>query len=491
MIYVYLKGHDFEYDVRELIKVFFFNEDIVFIHNEEEYMGNNILLKNILTYNKYGISSTTMIYMDNKLLSKNSITNIQDIKIEKDDLKKKIKVGIKQNIYNSLIEISETSAPWGILTGIRPVKIVHTLLDKGLDEEEIFSILNNQYKLFKDKAKLIIDICKRQRKYIYPLDENRFSLYVSIPFCPTRCLYCSFPTCSVSKYDDFVDEYTDRLVYEINQISDIMKGKTISTVYIGGGTPTAIPMKNLDRIIKSIYEYFGYDNIVEITVEAGRPDTIYRGMLEMLKENNVKRISINPQTMNDNTLKLIGREHCSKDIVESYYLAREIGFDVINMDLIVGLPSEGINDIKNTLKEIEKLDPENLTIHTLSVKRGSKFRSTMDKYKIKSQKIIDEMLENTREFAKYMNLQPYYLYRQKQILGNMENIGYAKEGKECIYNIMMMEEKETVVAAGMGGVSKIFYPKENRIERIPNVKSLKEYLDRTEEMIERKRNLLS
>ena len=225
MIYVYLKGHDFEYDVRELIKVFFFNEDIVFIHNEEEYMGNNILLKNVLTYNKYGISSTTMIYMDNKLLSKNSITNIQDIKIEKDDLKKKIKVGIKQNIYNSLIEISETSAPWGILTGIRPVKIVHTLLDKGLDEEEIFSILNNQYKLFKDKAKLIIDICKRQRKYIYPLDENRFSLYVSIPFCPTRCLYCSFPTCSVSKYDDFVDEYTDRLVYEINQISDIMKEK--------------------------------------------------------------------------------------------------------------------------------------------------------------------------------------------------------------------------------------------------------------------------
>lgn len=491
MIYVYLKGHDFEYDVRELIKVFFFNEDIVFIHDEEEYMGNDILLKNILTHNKDGISSTTMIYMDNELLFSNSITNIQDIKIEQDNLKKKIKVGIKQNIYDSLTKISETSAPWGILTGIRPVKIVHSSLDKGLDEEEIFSILNYQYRLFKDKAKLIMDICKRQRKYIYPLNENRFSLYVSIPFCPTRCLYCSFPTCSVARYEDFMDEYTDKLIYEIGQIGDMMKEKTISTVYIGGGTPTAIPIDNLDRIIKAIYEYFGHDNIVEMTVEAGRPDTIYREMLEMLKENNVERISINPQTMNDNTLKLIGRRHYSKDIVESYYLAREIGFDIINMDLIVGLPTEGVKEITNTLKEIEKLNPENLTVHTLSIKRGSKFKATMDRYKIESQRIIDEMLENTRKFAEHMKLKPYYMYRQKQILGNMENIGYAKEGKECIYNIVMMEEKETVVAAGMGGVSKVFYPKENRIERISNVKSLEEYLNRVEEMVERKRELLS
>lgn len=288
-----------------------------------------------------------------------------------------------------------------------------------------------------------------------------------------------------------MDEYTDKLIYEIGQIGDMMKEKTISTVYIGGGTPTAIPIDNLDRIIKAIYEYFGHDNIVEMTVEAGRPDTIYREMLEMLKENNVERISINPQTMNDNTLKLIGRRHYSKDIVESYYLAREIGFDIINMDLIVGLPTEGVKEITNTLKEIEKLNPENLTVHTLSIKRGSKFKATMDRYKIESQRIIDEMLENTRKFAEHMKLKPYYMYRQKQILGNMENIGYAKEGKECIYNIVMMEEKETVVAAGMGGVSKVFYPKENRIERISNVKSLEEYLNRVEEMVERKRELLS
>ena len=491
MIYIYLEGHDFEYEVRELVKVFFFNENIIFIHDEEDYKGKGILVKNILSNTLDQIISTTMVYIDSKLVSSSTINDIQDIEIERDILKKKIRIGIKQSIYDALSKVSEISAPWGVLTGIRPIKIVHTLLDEGRDEKEIFNILNKEYRLFKDKAELIIDICKRQRKSIYPLNEDRFSLYVSIPFCPTRCLYCSFPTCSAVKYGRYIDEYTDKLIYEIGRISDMMKEKEISTVYIGGGTPTAIPVYNLERIIQSIYECFGYNNIKEITVEAGRPDTISIQILEMLKKNNVGRISINPQTMNNSTLKLIGRNHTAEDVIYSYYIAREIGFDVINMDLIVGLPSEGVKEIGSTLEEIKELDPENLTVHTLSVKRGSKFKATMDKYKIESQKVIDEMLEITRKYAKDMKLQPYYLYRQKQILGNLENIGYAKEGKECLYNIIMMEEKETVIAAGMGGVSKIFYPKENRIERIPNVKSLKEYLERTEEMVSRKRAILS
>ncbi|MCF6461361.1 coproporphyrinogen dehydrogenase HemZ [Clostridium sp. Cult3] len=491
MIYVYLNGHDFEYDVRELLKVFFFNEDIIFIHSKDEYEGRSLLIESILSNDNGQLSSTTVVYKDGELIASQYVKNIKDIKIEQDDVKKKVKMGIKQSIYDILIQISEISAPWGILTGIRPIKIVHSLMDKGVDNRKIFHILTHEYRLFSDKARLILDICKRQRKYIYPLDESRFSLYVSIPFCPTRCLYCSFPTCNVSKYGEYIDEYTDRLIYEISMIGDMMKGKNISTVYFGGGTPTAIPVNNLENIIQSVYKYFGYDNIKEITVEAGRPDTIDRQMLEMLNQNNVERISINPQSMNDHTLKLIGRDHTSKDIVNAYYLAREIGFEVINMDLIIGLPSEGLCEIRNTLHKIKKLDPENLTVHTLSVKRGSKFKETMDKYQINSQRIINEMLESTMEYARYMNLKPYYLYRQKQILGNLENIGYSKEDKECIYNIIMMEEKETVIAAGMGGVSKIFYPKEDRIERVPNVKSLKEYLDRVEEMVERKRNLLS
>ncbi len=486
MIYVYLSGHDFRYEVHELIKVFFFGEDIIFIDNIDKYDGEGILIENTLNCNSKGIDSTTNVYRNNKLIFKYSVENIENMKIEGNNTKKRIRIGIKKGIYEALIHVSDAQAPWGVLTGIRPVKIIHNLLDEGATDEEIFDIMTNQYKLFPEKANLILNIGKKQRKYLYPLDENRFSLYVSIPFCPTRCLYCSFPTCSIDRYIDYVDRYTDNLIYEIDKISELMKNKSISTVYIGGGTPTTIPVNQLEKIIQAIYKDFGKSNIEEITVEAGRPDTINRKMLEMLNRNKVDRISINPQTMNDSTLKLIGRKHNSREISAAYYLAKEIGFNVVNMDLIIGLPSEGVEEVKTTLKEIEKLNPENLTVHTLSVKRGSKFKDKMSEYHMESQHIIEEMLEETRCFTHNMELNPYYLYRQKQTMGNFENIGYAKEGKECIYNIAMMEEKETIMAAGMGAVSKIFYPLENRIERVPNVKSLEEYLGRTEEMVERK-----
>ncbi|WP_406244144.1 coproporphyrinogen dehydrogenase HemZ [Tissierella carlieri] len=380
--------------------------------------------------------------------------------------------------------------PWGVLTGIRPVKIVHDLLDKDINENEIIRVLAEEYKLSFDKAKLILDIGRKQREYIYPLNKDRYSLYVSIPFCPTRCLYCSFPALPIGRYENHIKEYTLKVIYEIEQISEMMKGKKINTVYIGGGTPTAIPLMELEKIIQAIYYRFGEKNIKEFTVEAGRPDTITKEYLTMLYKNEVGRISINPQTMNDDTLKLIGRQHKSKDIIETFNLAKEIGFDIINMDLIVGLPGEEIKHIKKTLEEIQKLDPENLTIHTLSVKRGSKFKATIDQYPLQSQNILSAMLNETREYTKDMGLEPYYLYRQKQILGNFENIGYCKAKMECIYNIAMMEEKETIMAAGMGSVSKIFFPEENRIERVPNFKDLKEYLERSSELIERKKKIL-
>ena len=489
MIYLNLIGHDFRYEVRELIKIFFFNEEIIFIEDIKEYPCSGIFIQNILKQNEK-FNSITKIYKDNKLIFEYTETNLQDIEIGQGDLKKKLRIGTKKSLYNALINISEIKAPWGILTGIRPIKIVHTLLDEGLNEKKIQEILLNEYKISFEKVQLILDICKIQRKYLYPLDENKFSLYISIPFCPTRCLYCSFPSCSINRYFKYVDEYTDKLIYEIDNIKKLMEGKSISTVYIGGGTPTAIPINNLEKIILNVYKNFGRENIEEITVEAGRPDTINKEVLNMLNRNKVNRISINPQTMNDNTLRLIGRRHNSLDIVKSYYMAQEIGFDVINMDLIVGLPSEGLNEINNTLEEIKKLSPENLTVHTLAVKRGSKFRETMDKYSVEDQSIIGKMLKETKKYANEMNLKPYYLYRQKQILGNFENIGYSLEGKECIYNIRMMEEKETIMAAGMGAVSKIFFPMENRIERVPNVKSLEEYLNRVDEMVERKDEVL-
>ncbi|MCG4586195.1 coproporphyrinogen dehydrogenase HemZ, partial [Anaerosalibacter bizertensis] len=224
--------------------------------------------------------------------------------------------------------------------------------------------------------------------------------------------------------------------------------------------------------------------------EAGRPDTLTVEKLQMLRENYIERISINPQTMNLKTLETIGRMHTDKDIIRTFNLAREIGFSNINMDIIMGLPGEDINDVKNTLEIISELRPENLTVHTLAVKRVSKFRKTIDAYSLKDQNTINSMLELSKKYAKNMGLLPYYLYRQKQMLGNLENIGYSIEGKECIYNMLIMEERETIIALGAGGVSKIFYPNENRFERVPNVKSLKDYLLRTEEMVERKRKFI-
>lgn len=490
MILVYLEGHNYEYEVRELIKLFFFGKEIKFVEDEKICNEYDILIKNCLRKAKDDYFSLTEIFKNGKIISSSSIESINNIYVGKDDLNKKIKTGIKQSIYEAISKIAELEAPWGILTGVRPVKIVHDLMDKQIKEEGIYDILRNEYKLYPDRARLIIEVAKKQRSFIYPLSEDRFSLYISIPFCPTRCIYCSFPSNSLDVSKKYVDEYTEKLIYELTEIKKIMKNKNIYTVYIGGGTPTAISTENLNKIIKSIYNLFGRENIEEITVEAGRPDTLTIEKLQMLRENYIERISINPQTMNLKTLETIGRMHTDKDVIRTFNLAREIGFSNINMDIIMGLPGEDINDVKNTLEIISELRPENLTVHTLAVKRVSEFRKTIDAYSLKDQNTINSMLEFSKKYAKNMGLLPYYLYRQKQMLGNLENIGYSIEGKECIYNMLIMEERETIIALGAGGVSKIFYPNENRFERVPNVKSLKDYLLRTEEMVERKRKFI-
>lgn len=486
MIYIKLINHRLEYEVRELVRLFFFDRESQFVENGEAYLDKELFITSSLEVEEGRLNSTSQVYSKNKLISTYTEKNLQDFNIGEKDIGKKVRLGVKKSIYQALVEISDRKVPWGILTGIRPIKIVHNLLDRGIGEEEVRQILNGQYKISQEKIQLMLDIGKGQRKHLYPLDENRFSLYISIPFCPTRCLYCSFPSVNIKRYLNEVNNYTDKLIYEINNIGKTMAGKSISTVYIGGGTPTAIPPKNLEKIITSVYHNFSRDEIEEFTVEAGRPDTIDYDKLSMLRRNKIDRISINPQTMNDSSLKIIGRQHNSRDIVESYYLAREIGFDSINMDLIIGLPGEGLEEFQKTLASMKDLDPDNLTVHTLSIKRGSRFRETMDEYSLEDQDIIFTMLEKSQEYARKMELYPYYLYRQKQILGNLENIGYAKEGKECIYNIKMMEEKETVIGCGMGAVSKIYFPREDRIERVPNVKSLEEYLARTDEMLDRK-----
>ena len=264
------------------------------------------------------------------------------------------------------------------------------------------------------------------------------------------------------------------------------QNKSIETLYIGGGTPTTLTPDEMDTLIKGLFERFDLSEIKEFTVEAGRPDTINREMLEVLKKNNVDRISINPQSMNDETLQKIGRNHSIQDIIDTFHLAREVGFDNINMDIILGLVDEDLSMVRNTLDKIKELSPESLTVHTLAVKRTSKLKENLEDYELAQYEEMVKMINLAKEYAKDMGLNPYYMYRQKHMLGNLENIGYAKEGYECIYNMQIMEEKQSNYALGAGSITKFVYPDEDRIERVENVKNVEQYIQRVDEMIKRK-----
>lgn len=487
MIYIYLDGYEYNLGIFELIRSFFPNRELKNIKDLEDYSSGSLIY--LFIYNSNSLNTfKCQFFVDNKLIAENEEV-LEDINIKK-NRNKTINIGVKKSIFKTLIKVCKTKHPWGVLTGIRPTKIVHDLIENKIETEDILNILTKQYLLDKDKATLILEIAGRQKQFLYPIGNSKFSLYINIPFCPTRCKYCSFPTIPINKYNYLVNSYIDHLIYEIKEIRELATNKNINTVYIGGGTPTSIPVNSLRRVINEVYNCFGEDTINEFTVEAGRPDTLSLEMIRMLKEMKIKRISINPQTMNDKTLKLIGRNHTSKDIVNTYKIAKEIGIENINMDLIVGLPGESLKDMKNTLNLIEELSPENITVHTLSLKNGSAFKEHKSEYNLEEQIIVENMLDATRVFAEKNGYFPYYLYRQKNIIGNFENVGYTKKEKECIYNISIMEEKESILGAGVGATSKIYYPGENKLERLYNFRSLNEYLNRFDEIINNKRNIL-
>ncbi|WP_270646698.1 coproporphyrinogen dehydrogenase HemZ [Paeniclostridium hominis] len=482
MLGVKLQGHDYKYEVAELLKLF--TTQFKFINSNDEF--EKILINEVIIKDKQ-IESITKFYENKELKickSESFDTNL----INKEDIKKGTKTIIKRSIFNVLDELFKTYVPWGILTGIRPVKIVHNLLDQDLSEEDIRENLKNNYLIKDEKIDLALDIAKRERAFIYPIDKNKISLYVSIPFCPTRCVYCSFPANPMKQFGHLRDKYVKALIKEIKGLAKLLKdtNKDIETLYIGGGTPTALEANQLDVLIKALFEELDLSNIKEFTVEAGRPDTITKEKLEVMKKHNVTRISINPQTMNNETLAKIGRNHNVDDIINCFKMARDLGFDNINMDIILGLVDEDLEMVRNTLEKIKELSPESLTVHTLAIKRASTLKENLDKYELTRYEEMIKMIDLSMEYAKDMGLNPYYMYRQKHMLGNLENIGYAKEGFECIYNIQIMEEKQSNLAVGAGAISKYVYVDEDRIERTDNVKNVEQYIDRVDEMIERK-----
>jgi oxygen-independent coproporphyrinogen-3 oxidase len=397
--------------------------------------------------------------------------------------------------YQFLSAQSGRQLAWGMLTGVRPTKLAMRTIEQGKSEAETAAFLQKEYGVSEKKAVLAVDIAKREKQLLSSLDEkDGFSLYVGIPFCPSICAYCSFSSSPVDVWKDRVDAYLDALCREISAIGEITaaSGKRLNTVYIGGGTPTTLEPDQLERLLSWIDRIFPEDDLLEYTVEAGRPDSITRQKLEVLRRHPVTRISVNPQTMQQKTLDAVGRRHTVQDVKEAFHMARELGFDNINMDLIAGLPGEGAAQMQDTLRQIEELAPDSLTVHSLAIKRAAR----MGQEKKSSQSAeIARMIEDSEKAAARMGMKPYYLYRQKNIAGNFENVGYAKVDKAGIYNILIMEEKQTIYAAGAGASTKIVLPekvrlkngKETNLIRIENVKNIEEYIRRIDEMIENKR----
>ena len=424
----------------------------------------------------------------------------QVIAVEKEEIKAgtdaEKKAQIDKKLYEKLSEKSGKTLAWGILTGVRPTKLAMKKLEEGMESEAFVSWFRQTYLVSEEKARLAWEIAGREKKLLDRLDyEDGYSLYVGIPFCPTVCTYCSFSSGALEDWKDFVDAYVEALCKELAFIGEVSKEKKLNSIYIGGGTPTSLNARQLERILSCIDTHFSREYLLEYTVEAGRPDSITEEKLQVIKAHKVTRISINPQTMQQKTLDLVGRKHTVQDVKDIFHAARELGFDNINMDLIAGLPGETAEDMRDTLCQIEELSPDSLTVHALAIKRAAKFGQEQRKIDLHSE--IEQMVEESARAAERMGLVPYYLYRQKNIAGNFENVGYAKVDKAGIYNILIMEEKQSIIAAGAGASTKIVLKqpmlqpgsknqKKTNLIRLENVKAIDAYIRRIDEMIERK-----
>ena len=412
-----------------------------------------------------------------------------DIVIDQDYHDRKVfRNVLKRAMYRMLSERTGRVLPWGSLTGVRPVKIAMEAVECGCTDEEIQKLYQETYVASREKAEACVKIARREKAIIETIDErNEYCLYIGIPFCPTRCLYCSFTSYPIGVYKDKVDAYLDTMEKEMEYIAESYTEKKLASIYIGGGTPSSISAEQMDRLCSMIEKHFDLSQVREYTIEAGRPDSTTADKLQVMKVHGVDRISINPQTMNDKTLRVIGRAHTAQQVEEAYAMARTANIHHINMDVIAGLPGENIDDFARTMDAALRLTPESLTVHTLAIKRSSRLH--LENAPLPDGETASRMVQLGLETAHQLGMKPYYLYRQKYMAGNQENVGYALPGHACQYNVDIMEETTHILALGAGGISKRVYPEEGHIGRAPNVSNIEQYIARVEEMIGRKRAL--
>jgi len=396
---------------------------------------------------------------------------------------------LKLAFYQAGTQALGTQPPWGALTGVRPVKIPTKAMLNGKTEREALALLEREYFVSPDRARLAMDCAAASLAADRSLRADEVSLYVGIPFCPTRCAYCSFISADVGRSLKLVSPYLDGLLQEVEQAGIGLKaaGRHIRSLYVGGGTPTTLNAEQLDTLLSAMEAHLPLSRCTEYTVEAGRPDTISREKLEVLKKHNIGRISINPQTLEDPVLEVIGRKHTAGDIAAANTLAREVGFDCINMDLIAGLPRDSFEGFCRSLTGVLDMGPENITVHTLALKKGS--RLTEQGGATPSGEEVARMLNFSSKTLRQAGYVPYYLYRQKYMSGSLENVGWARPGKENLYNICMMEELHSVLSLGAGGVTKLVDRETGAIRRISNPKFPYEYMEQLPQILEQKRNL--
>ena len=481
--YVESDRENYEYDIHSLIKAFYPEKQV------KVASGEKLRLENVVPSIRIHVGEKEASF-ENMDPDRYVLYRMTDAEADQCEAEcKHFKNVFKRFLYQALSELTGKTLPWGNLTGIRPTKIAMELLERGKTDCEIVDFMEKEHFVSEKKAKLSLEIAKREKEILQTLHyENGYSLYIGIPFCPTTCLYCSFTSYPVCVWEKRMDEYLDCLIKEIDYVAEAFREQVLDTIYIGGGTPTSLSPERLERLLTKLEETFDVCSLKEFTVEAGRADSITREKLEVIKRHHVTRISVNPQTMKDETLKLIGRQHTVAQVIEAFHMAREVGFDNINMDLILGLPGETPQDVAATIEAVKKLDPDNLTVHSLAVKRASKLHQWIEENGLDTIRNTDETMDIAAAGAQAMGMQPYYLYRQKNMSGNFENTGYAKEGKNGIYNILIMEEKQTIVALGAGSITKRVFP-DGRIERCDNVKDVALYIEKIEEMIARKKKL--
>lgn len=472
---LYVKNHNFHFELENLTRLFFPNEKITVIRDFSEpqppYIYTEVSDKitisvNIGSFNKSETAVKKLTDDDNELVS-------------------------AQLLYKLLCDFTGLTQPWGILTGVRPVKLLRRLAEES-NEEQAVKKFEKDFFVSNEKIALSRETEHNERKILELSKPESFSLYVGIPFCPSRCSYCSFVMASIERAEKLIEPYTKLLCEEIKRTAEIANklGLRLETVYFGGGTPTTLSAEQLDTVLRTVNKSFDMSTCREFTVEAGRPDTINIAKLFALKENKVDRISINPQTVNDEVLKTIGRKHTAQQFFDAFELARKCGFDNINTDLIAGLPTDTPESFKNSLDSIVRLNAECITVHTLCMKRASRLTTEGVTLDLQQARDAREMLAYTQNILGQNEYIPYYMYRQSRMVGNLENVGWSKKGFESLYNVYVMDETHTILACGSGGVTKLKRNNPDYLKRIFNFKYPYEYIDRFDELIQRKSGIM-